>query len=276
VTGQTDRSSSGVAVVTGASRGIGAGIAIELARAGFDVALWARDVEATATLADSLVTEHGVRSLATCCDVRDEASVAAACAVVVGELGAPTLLVNNAAASRRARLEDLPVEEWDDVVRTNLRGPFVCTKHVGRYMLEEGRGCIVNIASVSGSVPQPYFGAYSATKAGLVALTRQTAVEWGGRGVRCNAISPGFVPTATSAAVYADPALRAEREAFVPLGRLGTTSDIGRAVVFLASDNASYINGVNLFVDGGLSLSLIDQIPALGPDGQFINVRGRR
>jgi NAD(P)-dependent dehydrogenase (short-subunit alcohol dehydrogenase family) len=265
-----------VAIVTGASRGIGVGIATALARAGYDLALWARDLESATTLAGSLAEEHRIRSLASRCDVRDPESVAAAWALVPAELGTPTVLVNNAAVSGRARLEDLALSDWDDVIGTNLRGPFLCTQLVGRHMLAAGRGAIVNVASVSGSVPQPYFGAYSASKAGLVALTRQTAVEWGGRGVRCNAISPGFVPTAASAAVYADPVLRAQRQAMVPTGRLGTPDDMGRAVVFLASAEADYVNGVNLFVDGGFSLSLIDQVPSLGPDGRFINVRDDR
>jgi len=264
---------AGVAIVTGASRGIGVGIATELARAGYDVALWARDAESITELAATLTRNHGLRSLAVECDVRDEASVVAATDAVVAALGVPTALVNNAAVSRRHRLEDLSTEDWDDVIGTNLRGPFLCTRTVGRHMLAAGRGAIVNVASVAASVPQPFFGAYSPGKAGLVALTTQTAVEWGGRGVRCNAISPGFVPTAASATVYADPDLRAQRQAMVPVGRLGTPEDMGRAVVFLVSDQASYVNGVNLFVDGGFSRTLIDQVPALGPDGRFINVR---
>lgn len=276
VTGPADGRPAGVAVVTGASRGIGVGIATELARAGYDLALWARDVAAIEGLAAALADDHGVATRAIGCDVRDEASIVAATAAAVEGLGVPTVLVNNAAISRRHHLEDLSADDWDDVVGTNLRGPFLCTRVVGRYMLAAGHGAIVNVASVAGSIPQPYFGAYSASKAGLVALTTQTAVEWGGRGVRCNAISPGFVPTAASAAVYADPDLRAQRQAMVPVPRLGTPEDMGRAVVFLASDDASYVNGVNLFVDGGFSRTLIDQVPALGPDGRFINVRGTR
>jgi NAD(P)-dependent dehydrogenase (short-subunit alcohol dehydrogenase family) len=264
-----------IAIVTGASRGIGTGIAEELALNGYDLALWARDIDSSNEVAAELMRQHKVRVLTSKCDIRDEKSVAVARDEVKEQLGTPALLVNNAALSRRARLEDLSIEDWDDVVGTNLRGTFVCTQQVGQLMLEAGGGSIVNIASTAGLSPQPFFGAYSATKAAIISFTQQVAVEWGPKGVRCNAISPGFVPTATSASVYAIPELKAMRERYVPLRRLGTALEMGRAVVFLASDQASYINGVNLVVDGGFSLMLIERVPALGPDGNFINVEGR-
>jgi glucose 1-dehydrogenase len=268
-----ERGAPALAVVTGASQGIGVGIADELARAGHDIAIWTRDAAAAGEVARSIADQHGVRATATACDVRDERSVADALSRLVQDYGEPTVLVNNAAVRSRGPLEDLPAADWDDVMDTNLRGPFVCSQQVGRMMLARGTGSIVNIASVSAVLPQGFLGAYTPSKAGLLALTRQMAVEWGPRGVRCNSVSPGFVPTAAGARSYAVPGLAAQREAMVPLRRLGTPQDIGRAVAFLASAAASYINGVDIVVDGGFTLTLLDLIPTIGPDGQIVNAR---
>jgi NAD(P)-dependent dehydrogenase (short-subunit alcohol dehydrogenase family) len=163
------------------------------------------------------------------------------------------------------------LDAWDDVVNTNLRGAFVCSQAVGRLMLARGDGAIVNIASIGASMPQPLMGAFSASKAGLLALTRQIALEWGPRGVRCNAISPGLVPTHSGTAVYSVPGVREERAAMVPMRRLGTGQDVGRAVVFLGSSAASYINGTDLVIDGGLTLALIGLLPTVRPDGEIVN-----
>jgi NAD(P)-dependent dehydrogenase (short-subunit alcohol dehydrogenase family) len=135
-------------------------------------------------------------------------------------------------------------------------------------MLKSGRGVIVNIASMASYFANPLRGAYSPTKAGLLGLTHLTAVEWGGRGIRCNAISPGIIVTPAHAELYTNPEAEEGRRGFVPLGRLGNPHDIADVVVFLASDASRYVNGVNIPVDGGASQSLLSLLPTLGPDGK--------
>jgi NAD(P)-dependent dehydrogenase (short-subunit alcohol dehydrogenase family) len=258
-----------VAIVTGAGRGIGLGIAQCLVRAGYGIGVWdihAANVERTvAGLRDMGGTAHGVA-----CDVSDRAAVEDACAQTCAALGVPTLLVNNAATRHRARLEDLAPEDWDREVAINLSGVFYCTQAVGRLMLSTGRGCIVNIASLAAQSALALRGAYTPTKAGVIGLTLLTAVEWGPRGVRCNAISPGIVVSPGNEDVYADDALTERRRAFVPLGRLGKPEDIGDVVVFLGSDAARFVNGVNIPVDGGTTPTLISMIPTIGPDGTHL------
>jgi len=136
-------------------------------------------------------------------------------------------------------------------------------------MLAAGHGAIVNIASMSGTFGQPMRGAYSPSKAGIIGLTSLTAVEWGGRGIRCNAISPGMIVTPVHAEAYSNEAVRTAREAMVPLGRLGNGNDIADVVVFLASDAARYINGANLPVDGGVTRALVGLMPIPTANGEL-------
>lgn len=260
---------SNVAIITGGARGIGLGIAQSLVKAGYKVALWDRDA-AGAQRAAAELREHGAAAMGLDCDVADYAAIEVAANAVRDELGTPTLLVNNAATRHRALLEDLSPADWNDEVAINFTGVFQCTQIVGRMMLAQGHGNIVNIASLSAHSAHVLRGAYTPTKAGVLGLTILTAVEWGPRGVRCNAISPGIIVSPGNGDVYADDELSAGRRAFVPLGRLGDAGDIGDVVVFLASDAARYINGVNLPVDGGTTQTLISMIPTIGPEGQHL------
>jgi NAD(P)-dependent dehydrogenase (short-subunit alcohol dehydrogenase family) len=257
-----------LAVVTGAARGIGACIAQRLAAAGYAVALWDYDGEGAKAWAKEL-TQAGHSTVSARCDVADAAQVEAATKAAEAAFGTPYLLVNNAGIRHRVPLEELPRASWDREIATNLTGAFQCTQTVGRRMLAAGRGAIVNIASMSGSFGQPVRGAYTPSKAGLIGLTSLTAVEWGGRGIRCNAISPGMIVTPVHAEAYNNQAVRTAREAMVPMGRLGDGNDIADVVVFLASDAARYINGANLPVDGGVTKALVGLMPVASANGEL-------
>ncbi len=229
------------AVVTGAGRGLGAAIARRLGDDGFDV------------IRLDLAAADGV----TVCDVADRSQVDA----VAAEVGPVDVLVNNAGIWRFAALEDVDPADFARVLEVNLGGTFHCTQAFGQAMLAAGRGCIVNVVSIAAAAANPSVGAYSASKAGVLALTRQTALEWGPRGVRANAVGPGLVPTPGTGQVYDDPRVRAVREGAVPLRRLGSDADVAGVVSFLASADASYVNGQVLYVDGGLSQALMTLLP---------------
>lgn len=234
-----------MAVVTGAARGIGAAAAERLAADGFDV------VRLDVTAGDGVLA----------CDVADPRAVADTAALVEREHGPVTVLVNNAAIWRFAALEDVASEDFAAVLDVNVRGTFHCTQAFGRAMLARGGGCIVNVVSIAAAAANPSVGAYSASKAGVLALTRQTALEWGPRGVRANAVGPGLVPTPGTGTVYDDPEVRRVRAGAVPLRRLGTSADVAGVIAFLASDAAAYVNGQVLYVDGGLSQALMTLLP---------------
>ena len=229
------------AVVTGAARGLGAAIAARLTLDGFDVVRL--DVEAA----------DGV----TVCDVADRAAVDA----VAAEVGPVEVLVNNAGIWRFGALEDVAAADFERVLAVNLGGTFHCAQAFGRGMLAAGQGSIVNIVSIAAAAANPSVGAYSASKSGVLALTRQTALEWGPRGVRANAVGPGLVPTPGTGTVYDDPVVREVRAGAVPLRRLGTDSDIAGVVAFLVGPDAAYVNGQVLYVDGGLSQALMTLLP---------------
>ncbi|MFT5174955.1 MAG: NAD(P)-dependent dehydrogenase (short-subunit alcohol dehydrogenase family) [Gammaproteobacteria bacterium] len=271
---ETNVVDGGLAIVTGAARGIGAAIAQALSDAGYALAIWDFNGDGAASTAAEL-SAAGRRAISAQVDVADETQVEAAVQQAQAAFGTPCLLVNNAGIRHREPLETLARASWEREIATNLTGPFVCTQIVGRRMLAAGAGAIVNIASMAGTYAQAMRGAYSPSKAGIIALTGLTAVEWGGRGIRCNAISPGMISTPAHAEAYGNDVLRTAREAMIPLGRIGGGNDIADVVVFLASDAARYINGANIPVDGGVTNALIALMPMPTANGDIDTTLGQ-
>lgn len=266
MTGAASQQNGSLAVVTGAARGIGAAIAERLSDAGYAVAIWDFNGEGAEEQAARL-RAGGRKAISAQVDVADEATVETAAKAAELAFGTPAVLVNNAATRHRAPLEKLSRAAWDREIATNLTGVFVCTQVIGRRMLAAGKGAIVNIASMAGTYGQAMRGAYTPAKAGVIGLTSLTAVEWGGRGIRCNAISPGMISTPAHAEAYRNDALREAREAMVPSARIGSGEDIADVAVFLASDASRYINGANIPVDGGVTKALLGLMPMPGDNG---------
>jgi 3-oxoacyl-[acyl-carrier protein] reductase len=240
-----------VALVTGASRGIGRACAIALAEAGWTVAVGYRSGEAEAAETLAGVESAGGKGGTVRIDVADEASVAEAFGEVTSSLGPVAGLVNNAGVSRDGLALRYPTEEWDRTLQTNLRGAFLCSRMALREMLKSRWGRIVNLSSAVALRGNPGQAAYAASKAGVLGLTRSLAREVGSRGITVNAICPGFVETDMTGAIT-DRSLRALIDG-TPLGRPGTAAEVAAVVRFLASEEASYVNGAVLAVDGGLT-----------------------
>ena len=238
-----------IALVTGAARGIGQAIALQLAADGADLALcdvkaeWLEDTAAK-------VKALGRRAEGYAMDVANGAAVGEAVAKVLADFGRIDVLVNNAGITRDTLLMRMSEEDWDAVLDINLKGAFLVTKAVVKPMMKQRSGAIVNIASVVGIMGNPGQANYTASKAGLIALTKTTAKELGSRNVRVNAVAPGFIRTAMTDKL-SEPAKEAMLRN-VPLGRPGEPEDVAKAVAFLASDNAAYVNGQTLAVCGGM------------------------
>ena len=238
-----------IALVTGAARGIGQAIALQLAADGADLALC--DVKAE-WLEDTIakVKALGRRAEGYSMDVANGAAVGEAVAKILADFGRIDVLVNNAGITRDTLLMRMSEEDWDAVLDINLKGAFLVTKAVVKPMMKQRSGAIVNIASVVGIMGNPGQANYTASKAGLIALTKTTAKELGSRNVRVNAVAPGFIRTAMTDKL-SEPVKEAMLK-MVPLGRLGEPEDVAKAVAFLASDNAAYVNGQTLAVCGGM------------------------
>lgn len=252
-----------VCVVTGAASGIGAAVAAGLARAGGRIALLDRDLQGARQQARQL-SDRGLHALAVQADVSSEAEVEAAASLVRRELGPCEVLVNNAGFLRPGPLADVSIADWNAVLAVNLTGYLICSRKFVPDMLERGRGSLVHIASVSGLHPQTGSGAYSASKAGVLLMSRQMAAEWGPHGIRSNAICPGMIRTPLSAAFYEEPGLEARRSRVTASRRIGEPDDIANPAIFLASDRSAYMNGAELLVDGGLGCMLMDMVPRPG------------
>ena len=238
------------AVVTGGSRGLGRAIALRLARQGADVAFSYRGNEVAADETASGIEEAGREALAVQADVTDPAAAEALVKAALEAFGKVDILVNNAGITRDDLIMRMSLDAWREVLETNLFGAFYSIKAATRPMLKARGGRIVNITSLSGQAGQTGQANYSAAKAGLIGLTKATARELASRGITCNAVAPGFVLTELTQGL--PDALKAELTARTPLGRFGTAEEIADAVAFLASDEAAFITGQVLAVDGGL------------------------
>ena len=244
-----------VAVVTGASAGIGAALAEGLAAAGARVVLAARRAERLEELAGRLAAE-GAEALAVACDVSAEPEVDRLVEATLRRFGRVDVLVNNAGIVTIVAAEDEPLEEFRRTVDVNLIGVFLCAQRFGRVMLEAGRGSIVNVASVLGLVGsgQVKQAAYCAAKGGVVNLTRELAAQWARRGVRVNALAPGWFPSEMTADMFADDRSMKWVESRDPMGRPGRNEELVGPLLFLASDASSYVTGHILAVDGGWTI----------------------
>jgi glucose 1-dehydrogenase len=253
-------------LVTGGSSGIGQAIAVRFGREGANVAInyrgsreGAEETEETIRAGyDACVSSVrgcGVRVSLVQADVSSEPEVEAMIARATDELGPLDILINNAGIQTAADSHEATAEDFDDVVRVNLRGAFLCARGVLRRWVEAGaRGSIVNVSSVHEVIPKPRFVGYSVSKGGMRNLTRTLALEYAGRGIRVNAVGPGATLTDMHRSWADDPEKRAEVERHIPMGRPGTAEEMAAAVAFLCSDEAAYITGQTLFVDGGLTL----------------------
>lgn len=238
-----------VAIITGAGGGIGAQIAVTLADAGANVVV--NDVvEAAAEQVASQVAEHGVEGMVNTSNITDSAQVQEMVDAVMERFGRIDILVNNAGITRDGLLVRMDEEQWDLVLDVNLKGAFLCTKTVARPMMKGRYGRIINMSSVSGVGGNAGQANYSASKGGLISLTKTTAQELAGRNITCNALAPGFIETAMTHELPEE-----QRNAWlerIPLGRPGTAQDVAEAVLFLAGPGASYITGQVINIDGGL------------------------
>ncbi|WP_221564204.1 3-oxoacyl-[acyl-carrier-protein] reductase [Alkalihalobacillus sp. TS-13] len=238
------------ALVTGASRGIGRAIAIELAKQGASVAVNYSGSEEKARKVVEEIQGNGGQAFAIQSDVSSMDSVTAMIKEVVSTYGSLDILVNNAGITRDNLLMRMKEEEWDAVINTNLKGVFNCTKAVTRQMMKQRSGRIINIASIVGVSGNPGQANYVAAKAGVIGLTKTTAKELSSRGITVNAVAPGFIETDMTDAL--EGSVKDEMLKQIPLARLGRPEDIAAAVKFLAGEESGYITGQTIHVDGGM------------------------
>ena len=239
-----------VALVTGGSRGIGRAIALKLAENGADVAINYAGNTAAAEEVKAAIEQMGRKALLIQCSVADTDGVQAMVNQVVKELGRLDILVNNAGITRDGLLMRMKEADWDDVMNTNLKGVYNCSKAVMRTMMKQKSGWIVNMASVVGEMGNAGQANYAAAKAGVIGFTKSLAKEVASRGITVNAIAPGFIATDMTSVLSDDQ--KAEMARTIPLGRAGQPEDVANAVLFLASEGAAYITGQVLNVDGGM------------------------
>ncbi|MBD1554733.1 SDR family NAD(P)-dependent oxidoreductase [Pseudomonas typographi] len=239
-----------VALVSGGAKGIGRAIALQLAAEGADVAIAVRSDRDAAETTAAQIRALGRRALVCLCDLTDAAAVTALVAEVESGLGPIALLVNNAGTNGAAPLLELTEQRWDAVVAGNLKSCFLLSVATARAMASRNLGAIVNIAGASAHRSYPGAGAYGPSKAAVVSLTVQMSLEWAALGIRVNGVSPGPIREAASGWQAREPAL-AEEVTRLPLRRAGEPSEVAKAVAYLGSDDASYVTGHMLIVDGG-------------------------
>jgi NAD(P)-dependent dehydrogenase (short-subunit alcohol dehydrogenase family) len=240
-----------IAIVSGGGTGIGRAIAVGLAQAGASVAVCGRRLEKCEEARDEIKAKTGISALAHSCDISKRDEVDKLVRRVLDHFGRIDILVNNAGVTSTYPFLELPEEEWDRVINTNLKGYFLCSQAVGGVMANAEGGVIINIGSQLGDVAQPGKAHYVTSKGGVKMLTKALAVDLAPYKIRVNAVAPGPVETELAAPLLSDPAIRATFLQRLPIGRLGQPEDVAGAVVFLASDGASFITGITVYVDGG-------------------------
>jgi NAD(P)-dependent dehydrogenase (short-subunit alcohol dehydrogenase family) len=252
-----------VAIVSGSGRGIGKDIALAYAREGADVVI--NDIDpSTAAATAAEAAKFGVQALPVVADIARKTDIDRLVGATIEKFGRIDILVNNAMKVVPGKLEELSEEAWDTTMSIGLRGAFLLSQAAARHMIARRSGCIVNIASIAGLFPYNWAGSYSVVKAGLLMLTKLQALEWAPYGIRANAITPGYIRTPGTEAMYADPEIFEGRRKGVPMGRVGTGEDVGGVAVFLASNDAQYTTGSVVGADGGQAV------------GYFLSVPGRR
>jgi NAD(P)-dependent dehydrogenase (short-subunit alcohol dehydrogenase family) len=241
-----------IALVTGAARGLGNACALALAEAGADVALGLRDADSAPDLVQA-IRALGRRALPLQMDITRRAEIKSAVAEAVGQLGRIDILVNNAGIGPPNPVEDVTEEDFDYTLSVNLKGTFFVTQEVGRVMIKQRAGKIVNLSSQAGFVGLPTESVYCMTKAAIAHLTKCVAVEWGRYNITVNAVAPTFIRTPGTVKWLEDDAFRNDLLSKIPLGRVGDPIDVAGAVVFLASPAAALITGTTLLIDGGFT-----------------------
>ncbi len=239
-----------VAIVTGATKGLGYGMALGLAEAGANVVVVSRHQDECEKVAEE-IKEMGVDAFPMSCDVTRKESIDDLICAVVEKYGKIDVLVNNAGVAVTVPAENITEEEWDKVVNTNLRGVFFMAQAVGRQMIKQQGGSIINIASMFGLVGDKSILPYLASKGGVIQITKGLALEWAKYNIRVNSVAPGYVKTAINEKELETEAIKKKLISKTPMRRYGTKEEIASAVVYLASDEASYVTGAVLSVDGG-------------------------